>query len=227
MKIIDFIKGEFKGWTKSEAIFVPILLLTILGISISLKDNIIATISAVFGLSYTILAGKGKISCYFLGIIGTLCYSFLSFNNALWGNLLLYAGYYFPMEIIGIFAWKKNLKKDKQEIIKTSLNKKQQILLPIILVICTIFTYFVFLITKDKSPLFDAITTVFSVAGMYLTVKRCIEQWIIWIIVNAIASVMWLKIFLTGENVFATFLMWFIYLFLGIYFFFKWKNEMK
>ena len=43
-------------------------------------------------------------------------YCWLSFQSALWGNLLLYAAYYIPMQIIGYFRWNQNLKKDKKEI---------------------------------------------------------------------------------------------------------------
>ena len=111
----NFLIKEFKGWSKFETIFLPVILICVLFVSLYMKDSLIATISALCGISYTILAGKGKISCYFIGMVGTLCYSFLSWKNLLFGNLILYLGYYFPMEIVGVFAWKKHLKQDKQE----------------------------------------------------------------------------------------------------------------
>ena len=80
---------------------------------------------------------------------------------------------------------------------------------------------------NDKSPVFDGITTVFSVIGMYLTVKRCIEQWVAWIIVNGLSSFMWLGLILQGTKAYSTLLMWIVYFILGIYFFFVWKKEMS
>lgn len=224
-KIKNFILKEISGWSKFEIIFLPCILIFVLASSLYLKDSIIATISAIGGLSYTILAGKGKISCYIIGMIGTLCYSYLSWKNLLFGNLLLYIGYYFPMEIIGIFVWKKHLKKDSQEIKKTYLSKKQRLIIFVILLILSLLTTFFLKYFKDSSPFLDSFTTIFSIAGMYLTVKRCIEQWIIWTIVNICSAIMWLKLFLSGAETFATFLMWAIYIFLGIYFLIKWKTE--
>ena len=131
------------------------------------------------------------------------------------------------MEIVGIFAWRKHFKKDKQEIKKTFLSNKERWVLFVLLIIFSLITYFVFNYFKDGSPLFDAITTVLSVAGMYLTVKRCIEQWLLWTIVNTLSAAMWLQLFLAGSETFATVLMWVIYLFLGLYFYWGWKKELN
>ena len=79
MKLIDFIKEEFKNFGKYERFLFPLVILAIIIISLIMKDNKIALVSAVCGISYTILAGKGKISCYFIGMLGTFCYSYLSF----------------------------------------------------------------------------------------------------------------------------------------------------
>jgi len=224
---MNFIKQELSGWTPKERIFIPLFIIFVLCASIYMQDSIIATASAFFGLSYTILAGKGKISCFFFGLQGTLCYSFLSWENALFGNLLLYMGYYFPMQILGILKWKKNLKKETGEIKKTKLSPKERIFISI-LAFAGIFLSTVILSKfNDSSPFLDSSATVLSLAGMYLTVKRCIEQWIIWTIVNFITICIWFNIFINGGNTFATLLMWVGYLFLGIYFFFKWARELK
>ena len=60
---------------------------------------------------------------------------------------------------------------------------------------------------------------------MYLTVKRCIEQWIVWIIINGLSFIMWLDIALKGEKVYSTVFMWGVYFILAIYFYIVWKKE--
>ncbi len=227
MNVKQFIKFEFLGWTKLEIIFLFVLIPMVLLVSVLMNDSKIATVSAVFGLMYTIMAGKGKISCYVFGMIGTLCYSFLAWQNAIWGNLILYLAYYFPMEIIGIFAWNKHLEKDTKEIIKTSLNNKERLILGLIIFLFAIIFALILKKFNAQFPFLDSFATVLSIAGMYLTVKRCIEQWIIWTIVNILSVIIWFEIFIQGERTFATLLMWLIYLFLGVYFFIKWKLDMK
>lgn len=188
--------------------------------------SIISTIYTITGGLYTFFAGKGKVFCYFFGLISTLCYSYLTLKNNFLGNFLLNILYYIPMQIIGIFLWKKHLKKDKKEIVKTKLNKKEFKILCIVTFIITLTTILILKLTSDKSPILDGITTILSIAGMYLTVRRCIEQWCIWITVNLLTIIMWLKVALTNPQTFPTIIVWIIYLYLGIHFYLKWKKEL-
>ena len=191
------------------------------------KDSIAALISAFFGITYTILAGKGRPYCYLFGLVGSGFYVYLAFRNALWGNLILYAAYYIPMQILGFFRWQKHLKSNKSEIIKISLKQSERIRFMFISFLFTILTIIILIFTGDKSPFIDGITTVFSVAGMYLTVRRAIEQWVVWILVNGLSAVMWFKIAIGGEKVYSTVLMWSVYFVLAIYFYICWRKEIR
>jgi len=224
-KVLQNIAGELSGWGKYERIIFPSVLILILILSITLKDHPVATISAIFGISYTILAGKGRVICYFFGLAGTLCYSYISYKNGLFGNLALYMCYYFPMQIYGIFKWKKHLKKDTREIIKTKMSNKKRILYLTAAIILTVILCIVLAKMHDKNPIPDAITSVFSILGMLFTVKRYLEQWHVWIIVNGISTIMWFQAYMNGSNCFATVLMWLVYFILAFYFLFAWKKE--
>lgn len=227
MHIVEFIKKELKGWGKYEKIIFPSCVLLIIILSILMKDSKVALVSAICGISYSILAGKGKISCYFIGLCGTLCYSYISFKNSLYGNLFLYLLYYLPMQVLGIFKWRKHLKKETQEIAKTKLSNVERILYFCGAIVFSLLVYFILKYFGDQSPAIDSITSVFSVIGLILTVKRCIEQWYIWFVVNGLSVVMWVKAYINGSNCFATILMWGIYFVLSIYFLYTWKKELK
>ena len=82
MKITSFIKKEFYGWGKYERFILPLIILLIISISVYMKDRPTALIHAICGVCATILAGKGKISCYFFGMIANICYAYISFKNA-------------------------------------------------------------------------------------------------------------------------------------------------
>ena len=226
MKVLELIKEEFRNFGKYEKFLFPLVIISIIVISIIIGDNKIALVSAVCGISYTILAGKGKISCYFIGMIGTFCYSYLSFVNGFFGNLALYMLYYFPMEIIGIYKWKKHLKKEVREVIKTRLSNKERIIYFSIALILSLVVSFVLKVMGDSKPFLDGTATVFSVIGQFLTVKRCIEQWYVWFFVNLISLIMWIYAYLNGSNCLATILMWSVYLILSIYFLQAWKKEL-
>lgn len=227
MSVLNFIKKEFDGWGKIERFVFPLGILFIILLSVIMNDSKVALISAICGISYSILAGKGKISCFFFGLAGTLCYSYISYKNALYGNLFLYLLFYFPMQVAGIFKWRKHLKEASQEIEKTFLSNKERIIYLSLAILFVIILFVILTIYKDQSPIIDAITTVFSVFGLTLTIKRCIEQWYVWLIVNGLSTIMWIKAYFLGSNCFATILMWAAYFLLAVYFLYTWHKELK
>ena len=227
MDLIELIKSEFKNWGKYEKVLFPLVLILTVVISVIIADNKVALVSAICGMSYTILAGKGKISCYFIGMIGTFCYSYLAFKNGFYGNLALYMLYYLPMEIIGILKWRKHLKKDVREIIKTRLSNKDRVIYALVAVLSSIVLSLILKIFNGSTPYLDATVTVLSIIGQLLTVKRCVEQWHVWFVVNLLSLIMWIFAYINGSNCFATIIMWAVYLVLSLYFLQSWKREMK
>ena len=226
MKLKNFLAQETKGFNLFEKIFFPLEIILIIAISIILKDNKIALISAIAGISYTILAGKGKISCYIIGLCGTFCYCYIAFKNGFYGNLALYGLYFFPMQVIGLIKWKKHIEKETGSIKKTCLTTKERIFyLNAALILSLILSYILFL-TNDKNPIIDSIVTILSIIAQILTVKRCIEQWYLWLIVNILTFIMWIIAYINGSNCFATIIMWATYVFLAIYFLHSWKKEL-
>lgn len=212
---------------KYENYILILVILFIIANAFLRQDSYIALISAICGITYTFIAGKGYPICYLFGLTGSSFYCLLALQNALWGNLLLYGLYYIPMQIIGYFKWKKNLKTNSLEIIKTRLSRKEFVSILSILAILTTITYFILLTSNDKHPLLDSITTIFSIGGMYLTVRRAIEQWLLWMIVNFLSLIMWVNVVINGTKAYSTAIMWFVYLFLAIYFYRQWDRDIK
>lgn len=216
-----------KVLTKNETIILSLVYLLLFANAFVTKDSLPAIINAFCGITYTFFAGKGLPICYLFGVTGSSFYCYLSYSSALWGNLLLYVLYYIPMQIVGYFKWNNHLKSDKNEIIKTSLKPKEALLLILVSGILSIITIYILKITGDNKPVIDGITTVLSIAGMYLTVRRCIEQWVVWMFVNGLSFIMWLQIALSGQKVYSTVLMWFVYFLLSFYFYYQWRKEIK
>jgi len=140
---------------------------------------------------------------------------------------LLYIGYYFPMEIAGLFLWSKNLNSSKNEVQKASLSPRSRKILAAAAFVAVVLFAIILKIAHCKYPILDSLTTILSICGLYLTVRRCLEQWIVWTLVNFLSIIVWAKIFISGEKTFATLLMWCVYFMLGIYFYFRWKKELK
>ena len=218
---------NIKGWKKSEIIFLTAVILFIIVHAIIRNDSLTAVISAVCGITYTFIAGKGNPVCYLFGVTGSGFYSYLAFQNLLWGNLFLYLCYYIPMQILGIFRWRKHLKAETNDIVKIRLKDSDRLKILFLGIFGSVITAFILAYLNDKSPIIDGITTFMSILGMYFTVKRAIEQWMVWMIVNGLSFLMWLNLFVHGAKTFSTVIMWGVYFILAIYFYVIWKKELS
>ena len=222
----NFLKQELSGWQRWEVIYGVCCTTAIMVISIILGDNALGIASAVTGTLYTLLAGKGKISCYIFGIFNSASYGYIACKNTLYGDAMLNICWYLPMMFAGIIFWRKKL-DDQGCAIKKRLSLKGRVITLFAgMMMIALYAYFLNML-GDRQPLVDSATTILSVIAMILTVKRCVEQWLMWILVNAISVVMWLRVYLENGNSAATLLWWLIMLITGIIFFIQWSKDIR
>ena len=222
----NFFCNEFSGWKKWEIAWMTFCSLSIIILSLILKDNLLGIISALTGTLYALWAGKGKVSCYFFGMINSFTYGLISCRYQLFGEVMLNWGYYFPMMFVGLFFWRKHL-NTKQEIFKTKLNWRGRLILAAASAAGVILYALLLKFIGGRTPGLDSLTTVLSVAAMIMTVKRCVEQWFLWTVVNIASIVMWLRIYLAEGGAVASLLMWCVALANGIIFYVQWSKEVE
>lgn len=221
-----WLTGELTGWKNGEIIWLLFCTMATGCLSLAMKDTVIGLLAAVTGILYTLLAGKGKISCYLFGIINVLFYGWISLEQKLYGEVMLNWGWYLPMMFAGWFTWKRHLGAG-QIIRKTALPPKAK-------VICAMITaagicIYALILQKmgDSQPWVDSATTILSITAMILTVKRCADQWLLWTVVNILSIWMWIRAYqLTGGST-AVLAMWVLALINGILFYIQWNREMK
>lgn len=179
-------------------------------------------VAAVTGMAYTLLAGRGRILCYAFGLINAPLYVYLSYRYRYYGDMALNA-YYFVMMIPGLYCWRRHQAEDPAEgVIRTRLSARERVVYLAAGAAATAALWAALKWWGGNRPLCDALTNVLSVAAMVLTVKRCREQWLLWIVVDAIEVFMWWKV---GETSMALLAMWLLFLLNGLFFFWSWRNS--
>ena len=94
--------------------------------------------------------------------------------------------------------------------------------------IISIYVYGLFLKELGGNlPFIDSMSTCLSVLAMFLSIKRLMEQWVIWIVVNIVTIYMWFVDYLNGGTEIAVLLMWCIFLINAILMLVKWYKESK
>lgn len=215
---------QFKGWRTQEAVWFVFSISTITALSLWWGDDTLGISAAVTGMAYTILAGKGKIACFLFGMINTPIYACMAFNAGYYGDFALNA-YYFLMMFPGLYVWLRNHSSDPEEgIRRTRLSPKSRAILSALIIAFILPAWFILDRIGGSNPLCDAATNVLSIAAMILTIRRAIEEWVLWIAVNAIEIIMWYKAWMNGCGSVSILLMWMLFLANGIYLLCLWMR---
>src|SRR3954466_3951520 len=100
--------GIFKNWTRFEIVWLFTFTIVNIYLFIAWEDSLIGLISSITGMLCVVLVAKGKIANYYFGIVQTLTYAYIAYGYGLYGEVMLNALFYFPVQFIGIYLWKQN-----------------------------------------------------------------------------------------------------------------------
>ncbi|MBR4514251.1 MAG: nicotinamide mononucleotide transporter [Lachnospiraceae bacterium] len=226
-KFKETIKREFTGWKMWQVIWLVFANLTILGVSLYQEDTWIGIAASVTGVFCVVLCGMGRVSNYVFGTVNVILYAYIAWEAKYYGDVMLNLLYYLPTNFIGWAAWKKHINRDTNVVYKKRMTLKQDILLAVISIAGVVGYGYVLKLLGGNLPLVDSMSTVFSVIAQILMIKRYTEQWVIWIVVDAVSVIMWVAALYTEAASVAVLLMWAVYLANAIIMFVKWYRESK
>lgn len=225
---MESLKKQFKNWTTLDYAWLIIANAIILGLSLYWQDSVISIISAITGVTCVIFVSKGMMANYIVGAINVALYAYLAFKSRIYGDFMLNAFYYFPMQFIGLYMWSKAKNKEEDHELKSkALNNKQRLILCLISIGIILVYAEVLKLLGGNVPIIDSTSTVLSVIAMILMVKQYLEQWYLWVIVNIVSIIMWVISLSEGSGDVATLIMWILFLLNSLYGLWNWKKENK
>ena len=220
-----------KDWTVFEKVWIVLFTLINLFLFFAWDDTLIGLISSLSGMLCVVLVAKGKISNYYFGIVQTATYAYISYGYGLYGEAMLNAIFYLPIQFIGIYMWSKNKvsQSTKGEDVKAERMgiKAWAVFIVLSIIASIIYAYFLNHI-GGKQVHIDSFAVVLSIGAQILMLKRYAEQWIIWIVVNVLSIVLWVTaLSTTGGNDYTMVVMWTAFLFNSIYGYINWVKLAK
>ena len=222
------IKTYFADWDLYEKIWLFVFTCVILILSIYWKDSPIGIIASLAGIWNVVLVAKGKIANYYFGIVAVTTYAFVAFTQKYYGEVMLNMIYFFPMQFIGFYLWRKRKASKTQDSVKVVyMTNKQRGVWLIITIAATISYGFILKKLGGNLPFFDSASTIMSVIAMVLMVFAFVEQWILWIIVDIVSIIMWVAVMIKGGNDIAVLIMWFAFLVNAVYGLYNWVQLAK
>lgn len=174
----------------------------------------------ITALIYVVLAAIENIWCWLFGILSSALSIYLCYS----GKLFLESGLQLFYVIIGIYGWYQWLygSKEKSELKIISNSKKEITLLVFIgFIIWIPFGYIAHTYSTQALPYLDAFITAYSIIATWMTAKKIIENWIFWIIIDALAIIIY-----ASREFYLIALLYFIYTILAAAGYFSWRKKM-
>ena len=150
-------------------------------------------VSGLFGICSVVLAARGNILTYLFGFAQVGTYTYLCVVERFYAEIALNVFYFITM-IYGVYVWRKRLTDDSLQIQTRRLsNYLAPVLVLGVLLVSLIVGWILKHYTDDPQPYLDAFTTVPAIVAQILMVLAFREQWYIWMVVDVLAFVMWLR----------------------------------
>ena len=226
-KLKNYLKSEITGWKPFDIAWLAIATAVILFLSIWWRDNWISLTAALTGVWCVILTGKGKRSSFIFGLVNVIFYAIIAFGAKYYGEVMLNLIYYLPMNFVGWFAWKKHMNHDTGEVVKVRMSLKKSVVTYTLTGAAIVIYGLILKWLGGSLPFMDSMSTVVSVVAQILSIRRLMEQWVLWIAVDVVTVIMWAVNFAKGGETVATLAMWSVYLVNAFIMFARWYKEAK
>ncbi len=184
------------------------------------KTNLIEWLAFATAILYVFLAAKEHVSCWIFGLISAGLYVKVCIDANLFLESILQS-FYFLMAIYGWMLWKKK----QEEGSFTILSKSLKDLLPMMLigfVLSIVFGIIFLKFTSSALPILDSFITVFSLLATYLTAKKVIQNWNLWMIINIACIFLY-----ASRGLYLTSFLYFIFAIVSVYGFVEWRKKIN
>ncbi len=156
-----------------------------------------------------------------------LIYSFVSvavfFQQRLYADVLL-SGYYVAMNGYGWYYWLKGGVRSSDDQLPVRHIPSQTLLVATLITAAAtaLMGWFFASQTDAALPYWDSFTTCASFTAMWMTARKYLENWVVWLIVDIVASVIYL---IKGIELYAV--LYFVYLAMAVMGFNAWRQSMS
>ena len=154
----------------------------------------LSLVSGMLGVCSVVLGAQGNILTFVFGFAQVGTYTYLCCLERFYAEIAMNV-YYFVTMIYGVYCWRKHLNQDDQMNIQTRTMPPYMlaILSVIVLALSVVVGWVLARYTDDSQPYLDAFTTVPAIVAQILMVLVFREQWYLWLVVDVLATIMWLR----------------------------------
>ena len=177
---------------------------------------------AITGLLYIYFSIKEKILLWPIGIISSAIYIYVFFFSKFYADMSLQI-YYLIISIYGWILWAKGKSPENKDNIEITKTPRK---LYFLLLLITFILFIAMGIILDKAtdsplPYWDAFTTALSITATWMLAKKYIEQWLIWIVVDFVSTILYIY-----KGLYPTVILFTVFTIMAVVGYREWKKSL-
>lgn len=183
----------------------------------------------VFAIAYLLLAVRENVLCWLFAFLSTAIYTVLFWDVSLLMDAALNV-YYMAMAAYGWQQWTRGGKtngvgtSNQPGILSIRLmtNRQHVMVIAIVAILSLISGYLLSNHSSAAWPYIDSFTTWASVITTYLVTRKYLENWLYWIVIDAVAVPLYIE-----RGLQLTALLFAVYIIIAVVGYFNWKEHFR
>lgn len=186
------------------------------------KENWVEIAGAIISFIYLFFSIREKSALWIFGFLSSVLYIWVFFHSKLYAEISLQV-YYLVISVYGWITWqrKSEITHDKTLVI-TDISSKKELLLYAAATIGVYFIYYYILkyLTDSPVPIADSFVGSLSIIATYMLAKKKIENWLVWIVVDAFAAGLYFY-----KGLYPTSILFVVYTVMAVVGYSQWKKK--
>ncbi|MDR1601241.1 MAG: nicotinamide riboside transporter PnuC [Tannerella sp.] len=183
--------------------------------------TVIEIIGAAVALLYLRFEYRASILMWPAGVLMALFYVYIFFAGKFYADMCIHI-YYMFASIYGWIRWEKDRAAAGGMRIMSLPRRRWWPLAAVSAGLFGLIAAVLYTCTDSPVPFGDAFTTALSIAAMWMLAHRYMEQWLLWIAVNAVSTALY---FMRG--LYPTAILFVIYTAVSLFGYMKWRRMWK
>jgi nicotinamide mononucleotide transporter len=186
--------------------------------------NYLEILGTVVGLLYLWLEYKASIHLWIVGIIMPAIYIFVYYEAGLYADFGINI-YYLVVAVYGYIGWKYGFGKKKEAVELPISRVPLKVDMPLVIVFAVLWWLIYYVLanfTNSNVPVWDSFTNALSIVAMWMLARKYVEQWLLWIVVDAVSCGLYVY-----KDLYFTSGLYGLYAIIAIFGYRSWLKRMK
>jgi nicotinamide mononucleotide transporter len=180
-------------------------------------------IAAALGFVAIFLQIRQNVWYWFVSIIMVSMYIYIYIDAKLYADMSLQV-YYLGISFYGWYLWLFGKRSNDHRVplpVSTTTHRVRLVLLTISVTLFFLMAWFLKYYTDSDLPYWDSFTTALSFVATWMLAKKKIENWLIWIVVDAVSVGIYIH-----KELYPTAVLFFFLTILAVVGYRQWKKDM-